>query len=216
MTIVAVMLDIKSSFFLHKIESAIGEEAGKKALEKAFRYLDSRDSDGKGTVVAFDLEDIEFATTSFVKSSLLALYQSGRFSTETATMSPADAFGIPTYNVFPMIANANEELEALTDEIFGRRGFPFLSVNLDELGHPTEGRMLGFLDEALLRTMRNWRDSSQAVTAAELRSQFPEEKISQTAWSNRLNDLWRLRLLQRERRGKSWLYNLVIEGINYG
>ena len=127
----------------------------------------------------------------------------------------SDAFGIPALNIYPVLANARLEVEELADEIFGRRSFPLLSLKIDINGKLTSGRLVGSLDASLLKTMRLW-SANERHTASSLHEKHPEQGITLTAWSNRLNDLWRVRLLRRVRQGKSWIYQPVANGVNYG
>lgn len=205
----------QQKFLRIPVTSAIGDTDAEKALQAVVKEVESQEQSDQGVVVVFDLSDIEFATTSFIKGCILAVFQSGKLSTDPSNIAAFNAFGVPAMNVFPVIANANEELSSLVDEIFGRRNLPMIAIQLDKKGKNLGGRLLGRLDDALLRTMRTWKAKSP-VTAADLKETFGDEGISQTAWSNRLNDLWRLRLLLRRRKGKSWLYQPVMEEINYG
>lgn len=205
----------QTKFLRIPVTSAIGDADAQKVLQAVIKKVEAQEQSDQGVVVIFDLSKIEFATTSFIKGCILAVFQAGKLSTDPSNISAFNAFGVPPMNVFPVIANANEELSSLVDEIFGRRNLPMLAIQLDKKGANQGGRLLGGLDDALLRTIRAWKAKSP-VTAADLKETFADEGISQTAWSNRLNDLWRLRLLLRRRKGKSWLYQPVMEEINYG
>lgn len=204
-----------SDLLVFKATSGIGAAPGQRLLSDIVGSFPRAAVGEFGAIVAFDLTDIDLATTSFLKTSVLPLFQSARLSTDPAAQTMTDAFGLPSLNAYPVIVNAKPEVEELADEIFGRRGFPLLSLKMDANGDLTGGRMVGFLDEVLVRTMRNWGDQERH-TAASLQEKFPEQAITPTAWSNRLNDLWRARLLRRVRQGKSWIYQPVANGVNYG
>jgi len=195
--------------------TGIGNVAGQRLLVEATEWFDGVSLGDDGALVIFELSAVELATTSFIKSSVLPLFQSARLSTDPNAQSMADAFGLPALNAYPVLANVQPEVEELADEIFGRRGFPLLSLKYSADHDLQGGRMLGYLDEALVRTMRNWPEWERH-TAATLLDNFPDEGITQTAWSNRLNDLWKARLLRRIRQGKSWSYQPVSKGVTYG
>jgi hypothetical protein len=204
-----------TDLFVLKATSGIGAAAGQRLLAEVIEAIPRSALGEQGAIVAIDLDGVELATTSFFKSSVLPLFQSARLSTDPAAQIMADAFGLPALNVYPVIVNARPEVEELADEIFGRRGFPILSLSCDGEGNLAGGRMVGFLDDILVRTMRAWT-RNERYTAANLQDKFPEQTITQTAWSNRLNDLWRVRLLRRVRQGKSWIYQPIADGVNYG
>lgn len=202
--------------FVVTATTGIGSDAGQRLLGQVTEWFRTASIGEAGGVVLFDLSAIgDLATTSFFKASVLPLFQAARLSTEPGARSVADAFGIPALNAFPVIANARAEVEELADEIFGRRGFPLLCVQIHSNCTVQRGRLVGYLDDVLMRTMRSW-PGAEPHTAASLHAMFPDEGITQTAWSNRLNDLWRVRLLRRVRQGKSWSYKPIINGVTYG
>jgi len=151
--------------------SGIGAPPGQRLLTEAASWFADNPAGEAGTVVAFDLSQIEFATTSFVKTSILPLYQSARLSTEADARTMTNAFGLPAWNAFPVIANARPEVEELIDEIFGRRGFPLLSLKAESDGSFVGGRLVGFLDDVLVRTMKNW-PNTESHTAGSLHGKF--------------------------------------------
>lgn len=206
---------ISPDIVLVKASSGIGAPAGQSLLAEVIEWFSCSNVDESGAVIVFDLSPIELATTSFFKSSVLPLFQSARLSTDPKAQTMTDAFGLPALNAFPVLANARPEVEELADEIFGRRGFPLLSLRLDAGLNLSGGRMIGFLDAVSVKTLRNW-NNLERHTAASLQETRLEQQITQTAWSNRLNDLWRARLLRRFRQGKSWLYQPIANGVTYG
>lgn len=199
-----------------KVTTGIGENAGRDLLGRAISSYEQLPTiDEAGVVVVFDLANVQLATTSFVKACILPLFQSGRAYTDSVSHDVSDAFGFKALNVFPVIANANRDAEDLVDEIFGRRKFPTLSLRSDNMAN-NGGRQIGFLENTLVTTMQ-MLDSEDFVSAAMLSEKYANQvKITQTAWSNRLNDLWRVRLLQRVRNGKTLYYKPLKKEIIYG
>ncbi len=170
--------------------------------------------DEAGLVVALDLTNVSLATTSYIKASMLPLFFTGQRYADQTGSGLSDASGIPTLNLYPVFCNVNDEVLDTMNEVFAGRRLPFLIATLSE-NELSSGKIYGFLDEALLRTIRliHLRDN---VTALELAAEFPQENIKPTAWNNRLNDLWRFRLLRRTKRGKAWWYQPVTKEITYG
>lgn len=73
----------------------------------------------------------------------------------------------------------------------------------------------GHLDNALLMTL-SALSLERAATAPLLHAKHPSEKITVTAWNNRLNDLHALRLVRRQRNGRVWDYEPLAQNITYG
>jgi len=170
--------------------------------------------DEAGIVVAVDLAKVSLATTSYIKAGLLPLFFSGQRYADQAGSGLVDSGGVHALNVYPVFCNIDTEVLDTMNEVFAGRRLPFLAANLDD-GNLGNGRVFGFLDDALLRTIRLIHQREQ-VTALELASEFSNEDIKPTAWNNRLNDLWRLRLLRRIKRGKAWWYKPVTKELSYG
>ena len=164
--------------------------------------------------MAVDLAKVSLATTSYIKAGLLPLFFSGQRYADQAGSGLVETAGVPALNLYPVFCNIDTEVLDTMNEVFAGRRLPFLVADLDG-GNLRNGRIFGFLDEALVRTIRLIHQREQ-VTALELASEFSNEDIKPTAWNNRLNDLWRLRLLRRIKRGKAWWYKPVTKDLTYG
>lgn len=193
---------------------AIGSPAGDLLLTEVCLKIRNAGLDESGRVLVIDLRDVGLATTSYVKAGLLALALAGKRYAELAGTALDDSLGPAPLNVYPIFANLDSEVLDTIQEVFAGRGLPFVSARLRE-DTLSEAQICGFLDEALVRTMRLIRGREQ-VTALELAAEFPTEGIKPTAWNNRLNDLWRLRLLRRIKRGKAWWYKAINTELTYG
>jgi len=198
-----------------KVETAMGAIPAEKLMISVKQKIGVTDMQNIGVIVILDFSEANYATTSFIKGSVLSLMMSGKVHAESSNSGIVESSHAEAMNVFPVIANANPEIEDITDEIFGRRNLPLISVRQCDGEILADGKMIGYLDDALLRTMRMWSDP-EPITATQLHTKYPNEGISRTAWSNRLNDLWRLRLLKRSRHGKSWKYTPVVKEVYYG
>lgn len=193
---------------------AIGSPAGEQLFGVACSRLQSEPPTELGTVVVVDLHRVSLATTSYVKAGLLSLTLAGQRHADRATSGLLDSVGPSPLNVYPVFANADVEVLDTLQEVYAGRGLPFISAQLAD-GAIVGAKICGFLDEALARTMRLIR-GRELVTALDLAAEFSTEGIKPTAWNNRLNDLWRLRLLRRFKRGKAWWYQTINKEMIYG
>ena len=77
------------------------------------------------------------------------------------------------------------------------------------------GTIIGELEVVparILRLITGFRE----FTAQDLCERYPEENVSVTAWNNRLNELYRLRLLRRRKDRKHWRYQTIAKELIYG
>ncbi len=193
---------------------ALGSPAGERVLREVLERTSESSYDEAGLVVAVDLAKVSLATTSYIKAGLLPLFFSGQRYADQVGSGLLDTGGVPALNLYPVFCNVDEEVLDTMNEVFAGRRLPFLVAGLSD-GELGSGKIFGFLDDALVRTIRLIHQREQ-VTALELASEFSKEDIKPTAWNNRLNDLWRLRLLRRIKRGKAWWYKPVTKEIIYG
>ena len=193
---------------------ALGSPAGERVLREALDRASELPYDEAGLVVAVDLAKVSLATTSYIKAGLLPLFFSGQRYADHVGSGLTDTGDVPALNLYPVFCNVDDEVLDTMNEVFAGRRLPFLAAPLSD-GELGNGRVFGFLDEALVRTIRLIHQREQ-VTALELASEFSKEDIKPTAWNNRLNDLWRLRLLRRIKRGKAWWYKPTTKEITYG
>jgi hypothetical protein len=209
------MVAARHDFILISVPSkALGALAGECVLREVLERTSKTSCDEAGIVLAVDLVKVNLATTSYIKAGLLPLLFSGQRYADQTTSGSADAGGVSALNIYPVFCNVEEEVLDTMNEVFAGRRLPFLVGDLHD-GDLSNGRIFGFLDEALLRTIRLIH-RREKVTALELASEFSNEGIKPTAWNNRLNDLWRLRLLRRIKRGKEWWYKPVTKELTYG
>jgi hypothetical protein len=193
---------------------AIGSPAGELLFADASSKIRNAVADESGLVVVIDFRKVTLATTSYVKAGLLALSLAGKRHGELTGTALDDSFGPTPLNIYPVFANLDSEVLDTIQEVYAGRGLPFVSAQLSD-DRICDAQICGFLDEALARTMRLIRGREQ-VTALELAAEFPSEGIKPTGWNNRLNDLWRLRLLRRVKRGKAWWYKTINKELIYG
>src|SRR5579863_9367535 len=167
---------------------AIGSPAGERLLEAALNLVSEAATEEAGAVIALDLAKVRLATTSFIKAGPLPLFLAGqRYADQSGNGLDAGS-GSPALNVYPVFCNVDDEVLDTMSEIFSGRRLPFIVGEMRN-GELKNGRIFGFLDEALVRTIRLIR-GRDLVTALQLASDFPGENIKPTGWNNRLNDLW--------------------------
>jgi hypothetical protein len=196
-----------------KVAYASGAILGKHHVSPLGQRLASASA---GEIVVLDFAGIETATSSYLKSTALWLFNCGRLSaTSTPTARREDKPGAEPFDVFPVILRPTPEVEDGLDEVFGRRFLPCLIAD----GLKSDGlvavRMVGELEETLKRTLSFLQDAG-ATTAADLHQRNPDERINPTAWNNRLAELFRLRLAKRTKQGRFLIYEAITNHIDYG
>jgi hypothetical protein len=145
-----------------------------------------------------DFSDIEVATVSFIRESVLALrdFLRGRKS-----------------NYFPVLANANQQILDEFEIILSLKNEAFLHCHLQSDGGVTNISMLGRLDEKLKHIFGVIQERGE-IDAGELQREFgTAEGVQQTAWNNRLAALAAAGLVTETSRGRAKRYwSLLKEG----
>ena len=169
-----------------------------------------------GSLVILDFKGIKGTNGSYIKGTALWLWTCGNLSTNgSQALSPPRHRADPRpYDLYPCVTGLAKELEAEFQEFFRPRKLPLLLAR--EMGQEVleEAVLLGHLDPALRFTL-NAATQKQRVTAPELYKANPNEEVTVTAWNNRLNDLYALRLLRRIRAGRVWQYEPLAKQITW-
>lgn len=167
------------------------------------------------TVVVFDFAAVETVNASYLRATVLWLLRAGMAFVKLEEEGiRAVAGGIPPLNAVPAVANVCDEVMDDLSTLLVSEGFPLLLV--ERANGPSAGRCLGSLEPALRKTLTALAKTSSA-TASMLCDQFPERPaIKPPAWSNRLSELYRLRLVSREREGRQWRYASVALEVQIG
>lgn len=192
-----------------RLGATAGQDDTKALLEQAAFAQESV------TVAVFDFAAVETVNASYLRATVLWLLRAGmafvRLEEEGARAEPS---GIPPLNVIPVVANVCEEVMDDLTTLLVSEGFPLLLV--ERADEPSAGRCLGVLDPALRKTLTALA-KTRSATASMLCEQFPERPaIKPPAWSNRLSELYRLRLVGREREGRQWRYVSVPLEVQFG
>lgn len=165
------------------------------------------------TLFILDFENVTSVTASYLRGTLLWAILCGQAEVDKtvsgAGMEPGSIRPIP---LFASIRNCSAEIAGDIHDFFGGRGLPILEILEMTPAGPISTRLLGQLDPLLFRTLQQVADRPN-VTAAEL-SEKSREEITINGWSNRLSDLYRLRLLTRRREGKFWRYSAIAQSIS--
>ncbi|MEX2630741.1 MAG: hypothetical protein WD341_12450 [Tistlia sp.] len=172
-----------------------GSSQGRKVLAA---LVESSPAGNEPEVVFIDFAGVDYVTSSFIRESLASYRDFAR-----ANLG----------NVYPILANANEEV-AEEIEFFAReRGDVFWMCSLDSEGNATGGRLIGTLDPAQRSTFEIVARMG-AASAPELASLFRDLGVGATAWNNRLSALCSKGILKERRKGKTKFFSLALEENN--
>jgi hypothetical protein len=159
-------------------------------------------------LLVLDFSCVLSVTPSYLKSTLLWALPSG--PAEGRQLTPKGHVVDP-FKLYPVVSNCTVDVAMDVNEFFAGNNLPIIHVTKRRADRVLAAKLLGKLDEVLLRTLSAVVEK-RAATAADL-AQESEETISVNGWNNRLADLHMLRLLMRKRNGKFWVYSPVAERI---
>ena len=161
-----------------------------------------------GTLVILDFEKIGAVNGSYIKGTASWLLTCGQLSSgNTQNIIPPRHVADPRpYDLFVCVTGLSPELVTEFQDFLKPRLLPLLFAKKLAGGAVQEALLLGHLDPALRFTLNAVTDKGTS-TAPQLHEMFPEQKITVTAWNNRLNDLHSLRLVRRTRVGRGLEYS---------
>lgn len=165
-------------------------------------------------LVILNFKGIQQVNGSYIKSTALWFFLCGRMAVNPQAMaiSPRHFSDLRPYDLYVAVSNLSLEVRDEFDDFLQHRGFPMLLATSYNDARIEEAAVLGHLDDALKMTFEALV-KRKAATAPRLFDLYPKEKITVTAWNNRLNDLHSLRLVRRVRSGRSWEYQPLTEKI---
>lgn len=192
-----------------RLGATAGQDDAKALLEQAAFTQES------ATIAVFDFAAVETVNASYLRATALWFLRAGMaFVNLEETGARPEGGGIPPLNVIPVAANVSHEVMDDLTTLLASAAVPLLLV--ERADGPSAGRCLGSLDLALRKTLTALA-KMRSATATMLCEQFPERPaIKPPAWSNRLSELYRLRLVGREREGRQWRYASVVEEVQFG
>jgi hypothetical protein len=168
-----------------------------------------------GTLIVLDFERMVAVNGSYIKGTAFWLLKCGQLSCSGNSeniIPPRHTADPRPYDLFVCVSGLSPEVMTEFQEFLKPRGLPLLYAKKFAGGTVNEAIMLGHLDPALRFTL-NAMTKQGICTAPQLHELFPDQKITVTAWNNRLNDLHSLRLVRRARVGRGLEYNPITNNI---
>ena len=208
-------MQLKLKQFLGGTSVALGATAGEQHMQSVYRGV-AQGTISPGSCIVLDYDGIIGVNGSYIKATALWILTCGQLS---VTNSGSLASPVPRheadprpYDLFVCITGLTTELEVEFQEFLKPRRLPLLYAQRLRGDSVEEARLLGHLDSTLALTLKA-AGQHGTVTAPELHRAFPRDKVTVTAWNNRLNDLHALRLVRRIRAGRAWKYESVAKRI---
>lgn len=170
-----------------------------------------RETKNVPTTIVLDFSGIEMTNGSYLRGTLLWLQAAGTAAAELEDGGRRPPEGIEPLNVFPVATNLGSDVSEELDIALKGEHLPYLIGRVSEVDRIVDLVRVGHLDPALDATLTALIAEKRA-TAGELCSRYPQKpEIKPPAWSNRLSELYRLRLARREREGRQWIYTALSE-----
>ncbi|HZT43188.1 MAG TPA: hypothetical protein VFA07_13545 [Chthonomonadaceae bacterium] len=206
----------------HKRNQVLGATLGEALISNARPQLLQSSPPSADQIVILDFLGIKDTNSSYLKATFVWLLLCGELSASEQTMTrgladdadEGDPFKPIPLNVFPLVAHLSRNVSQELDELLNGRKLPCLEAITWTKDRVISARLHGYLDEPLSRTFSNLIESGSG-TATQLQAQYPE-MITPNAWSNRLLELYRLRLIQRHKESREWIYQPVAKELING
>lgn len=165
------------------------------------------------TFIVLDLSAATSVTASYLRASVFwALLCGQAHVDEQSVTSSLDKWAIRPIPLFPVVSGCSDEIAGEVDDFFRSRDLPILFAKKLGASGVANAHLLGALDSFLASTFHLLIAAGEA-TAKQL-ADSSSEQISVNGWSNRLFDLFRLRLVTRRRDGKFWVYSSITEALS--
>jgi hypothetical protein len=175
------------------LEVLSGQPRGQLLFSKLVGVVRPQD---EPTPVFLDFKGVNVATSSYLRAGILA------FRDHCVRMG---------LNLFPVLANINNEIVDDLKVMLEQRGDAFFVCNLDAKGRVSSVRVVGSLDEKQRLTLEAVIQEGE-TDAATLKEKHEEtERIGTTGWNNRLSSLAEKGLLVEVKRGRGKMYRPVLE-----
>lgn len=194
---------------------ALGAALGDEHFACILRRLEA--AGGAGRLLVLDFQDVAATNGSYLKAVVLRLLLAAR---QAVISDPRQSFtGLPVLDVFPVLKGLSPAVREEVADFFAARRLPVLVAEgplPPSAGLPLPAAVVeGWLEPTLRETLGGVLRAGEA-TAPELHEAYPEQRVTVTAWNNRLTELCGLRLLDRRRQGRAWVYRSVANQISYG
>jgi hypothetical protein len=170
-----------------------GEANGVRCFAKLVQFVQKAP---EPTPLFLDFEGVRTATASFLRESVLKF---------------RDYCIQSQLNLFPIVANANQDtLEDLTLAL-KVRGDVCLICQIDKRGRILNPNVLGELEDKQRITFEAVKEAMEVDATTLARAYGAKEGIQVTGWNNRLASLAAKGLLMEIKRGRSKVYKTVLE-----
>lgn len=167
---------------------------------------------GEAAIFSLNLSKATSVTGSYLRATVhWALLCGQAEAGGTAPSANLEKWSIRPLPLFPVVIGGSTEVIDDVNDFFRTRSLPFLQITKRTNSVLKTARLLGTLDAFLASTLFSLTQAGDA-TAAEL-AERNNEAITVNAWSNRLADLYLLRLVTRRRTGKFWRYSPLAKEI---
>lgn len=206
---------IKLKEFLNGSSTALGATAADEHM-KELRESVASGTLHRGELILLDFKDIAAVNGSYIKGTALWLFLCGQLAalnSDSLSMQRHTADPRPC-DIFVCVSSLSRDVKIEFQEFLRPRRIPLLFARRFANEKVEAASLLGYLDSALRATLEAVLKRGK-VTAPELHAAFPNEKITITAWNNRLNDLYALRLVQRTKAGRAWEYEPLAKEITW-
>jgi hypothetical protein len=168
--------------------------------------------DGEPAVFMLNLSGVTSVTTSYLRATVHWAFLCGQADVQgIAKTSHVDPWTVRPLPLFPVVFGGSAEVIDDVHDFFQVRSLPILHITKRTKSTLKAGQLLGSLDRFLASTLFGLGKLREG-TAANL-AEKSNESITVNAWSNRLADLYLLRLVTRHRSGKFWRYSPTAEEI---
>jgi hypothetical protein len=183
------------------------------AQEHLSRLLPSiANLNGESAVFLLNLSDATSVTGSYLRATVYWAFLCGQADVQgIPKASHVDPWSVRPMPLFPVVFGGSAEVIDDVHDFFRVRNLPILHITKRTKSALKVGQLLGSLDAFLTSTLFSLAKLREG-TAAEL-AEKSSESITVNAWSNRLADLFLLRLVKRNRSGKFWRYSPTVQEI---
>jgi len=160
------------------------------------KFVEELTKVNKGEMVTFDFKGVEQVSASYWNSIVPAIYS---FASDEER------------EVFPIICNVERNSLEDLELALKNRGIAVLVAN-KKTGGISELKLFGVIDDAHKETFI-LVNSHGEIGSGDLvsKEEHKEGNIGLSGWNNRLATLYRMRLIRRVKRGRSFRYKPVIE-----
>lgn len=163
-----------------------------------------------GSLIILDYAGLAAVNASYIKATAHWLYACGQLSAKSpeSVIAPRHPADVRPCDVFVAVSGLTEDVLKEFQEFLLPRKTPLVLARKFQDEAIQEASLLGYVDPTLLSTLKSLCQRGRS-TAPELFQDHPDQKVTVTAWNNRLSDLHELRLVRRFRAGRAWEYETL-------